>query len=193
MEISTSDRKEVFAHCLLIAVKSIFFVLILGLDFYNALIGMRQPDITVLEGDFSSVDANNSSTEARQTACSSHPNITLRVTVPETAAVVEAITDWLYEYNMPRDPEMFADIYKAAVKYNFKEVSSYIVSQIDHLKDDAKFIISMMQMALELKDEDLIKELIPIFKVNDSWQYIPEFKEKLGQHSFQLMIYFMKY
>jgi hypothetical protein len=106
---------------------------------------------------------------------------------------MKSVIDWLYEDRIPEDPEILADIYGATIKYHLEKLSAYIIVQIKKHKDNAKFIISMIKVALEQKNEKLISQLVPIFKANSSWYQHPEFKRKLEQHSLQLMKYFMQY
>jgi hypothetical protein len=51
---------------------------------------------------------------------------TLKVTVPESAAVIKAIIYWLYKNSISKDSEILAEIYKAAQKYHIRELCDYI-------------------------------------------------------------------
>jgi hypothetical protein len=116
-----------------------------------------------------------------------------QITVTETAPVMEAIMTWLYEDCITEDPEALADIYRAARKYQLTELCSQILKQIRQLKNNAQFIVNMTSVALELKDEDLIRRLIFVLKANKSLRKVPEFQTLLSKHGMQLIEYFMEY
>lgn len=143
----------------------------------------KQADISGLKNglpEVNNAESNSKSTKAVEAPIFS--SIIQRIYVLETAAVMEAIMDWLYEDRIFEDSDMFADIYRAASKYKLEELCNYIVSQIEHYEDDAKFVTSMMKIALEHKDEKLIRELVPIFKANTVLHKSSELEAQLSQY-----------
>lgn len=116
-----------------------------------------------------------------------------RVTVTETAAVTEAIMDWIYEDRVPEDPEILSDFYNAAEKFNIKLQCDSIYSLIKQNEGNTKLILTMTESALERKDENLLRILIPIFKSNDSLRRSPEYTERLGRYGLVLSEYYMRF
>lgn len=157
--------------------------------------GHNQPNITILKEDFTGIfnSSDSNVVTTRRATVSSQLNIVQRVTVPETAAVIEAIIDWLYESKIPGEAEQLADIYKAASKYKLAALRSLIVGQIEQLKGNTAFIISMMKIALEQKNEDLIKIIVPIIKSDGLMRQSLEFQTQLSQYGLLLAEYFVKY
>lgn len=185
-------------------------ILILDPEFYNILVDISQSDIvassiykryninqsntTLVEKDSSgaSYPANPNITTAEKSKTASQASFALSVTVPETAAVMEAIINWLYEKTIPEDSETFGNIYKAACKYNFRDLRVHIESQIEQRKENIAFITEMMEIALEQSNEEVLKKLVSVFKKNKALLKTSEFTALLDQYGVRLMEHFIE-
>lgn len=207
--ISTSDSKQVLGHCAFIAAASIYILFLMSdPEFFNILaINSKhkrnvtasnradnqynhQPNIAILEEDI--LEAADIVDSDIKPASQTQLSTVQKAELSESAAVMEAIIDWVYEDKISEDSKLYADIYKAASKYHFKDLCAYIASQIDQLKDNAKFIVSMTRIAFEQNDESLIRKLAPIFKANPSLRQTSEYKTQLNEYGLQLLEYIMK-
>lgn len=152
------------------------------------------PNITVSREDFSKTPNECFDTiTSSEAGLATQKHIKEVIKVSETAIVMEEIINWLYTDKISADSELFPDIYEAAQKYQQKSLCNYIEDQIEELKDNHKFIISMMRIALEQEKEDLIKKLISIFRANKTLYKSTEFKKQLGQYGMQLTTYLFEY
>lgn len=185
-------------------------LLILDPGFYNMLVSISrssimtlnadspwntdQPNIVLVEERFPSTSDVTSQNVAipGKTRNPQQSNIALSVTVLETAVVMEAVINWLYEKVIPEDPEILPNIYCAACKYKLKDLRMYIESRIENYNDNVAFIAKMVRIALWQGNEEVLKRLVSIFKRNRALLETSEYTTLLNQHGTQLMEYFIE-